>query len=189
MKTRTCSRLSGLFALRSFLCLPGACRFLLAAFCCGPAAYALDFTYTAKTDALTIAKYTGPGGDVIIPDTVDGLPVTTIGSSAFWNCRKLTSLTLPDTVTTINNGAFSFCTSLARVRLPTALTSIGNSAFQNCASLTNVTLPDTVTNLESFVFAGCASLPISQSPTVSRVSAAGRFQAAPVWPASRFPTV
>ena len=32
---------------------------------------------------ITITGYTGSGGDVILPDTINGLPVTSIGASAF----------------------------------------------------------------------------------------------------------
>ena len=49
-----------------------------------------------------LKKYTGSGGNVVIPDGV-----TTIGDYAFWNCSSLASITLPDSVTTIGNWAFS----------------------------------------------------------------------------------
>jgi hypothetical protein len=48
-----------------------------------------DFTYTNDCCAVTITGYTGPGGAVIIPDTINGLPVTAIGDSAFQNNTSL----------------------------------------------------------------------------------------------------
>jgi hypothetical protein len=53
---------------------------------------AQDYTYTTNADnTITIAGYTGSGGDVTIPDTINGLPVTCIGTNAFYNCASLTS--------------------------------------------------------------------------------------------------
>jgi hypothetical protein len=52
---------------------------------------------------------------VTIPDTINGLPVTSIGSGAFAWCSSLTSVTIPDTVTSIGGGAFENCTSLTTI--------------------------------------------------------------------------
>lgn len=40
-------------------------------------------------------------GDFVIPDTIDGFPVTSLVSGAFDNCNKLTSLTIPAGVVSI----------------------------------------------------------------------------------------
>ena len=42
-----------------------------------------DYTYTTTNGTITITGYTGPGGAVIIPDRINGLPVTSIGDFAF----------------------------------------------------------------------------------------------------------
>ena len=49
-----------------------------------------------------LVKYTGAGGDVVIPDGV-----VSIGEEAFYSSVSLTSITIPDGVTSIGNGAFS----------------------------------------------------------------------------------
>ena len=84
-----------------------------------------QFNCTTNQGAITITAYTGPGGTVVIPDTVHGLPVTSIGDSAFANCQSLTSVTIPNCLTNIGDSAFSYCRSLTTVAMGTGLCSIG----------------------------------------------------------------
>ena len=56
------------------------------------AGQAQDFNYTNTNGTITITGYTGPGGEVTIPSTIDGLPVTAIGASAFANFGSLTNV-------------------------------------------------------------------------------------------------
>jgi hypothetical protein len=78
------------------------------------AAQALDFSYTTSSGTITITGYTGSGGAVTIPDTIAGLPVTSIGDWAFYDTTSLTSVKIPNTVTNIGLGAFSGCTGLTK---------------------------------------------------------------------------
>jgi hypothetical protein len=125
-------------------------------------------TYTTNSGAVTIVAYNGPGGDVTIPSSIAGLPVTVvgdrafyyanltnltlpnslaaIGDSAFFACNGLTNLTIPDSVTEIAARAFKLCGNLANLQLGNGLRSIGGAAFQGCA-LTRLTIPDSVTNI------------------------------------------
>ncbi len=54
---------------------------------------ALDYTYTTNNGAITITEYIDPDGDVTIPSTINGLPVTAI-DRAFYNCPGLTEVTV-----------------------------------------------------------------------------------------------
>ena len=83
---------------------------------------------------------------------------TEIGDYAFYKCRSLTSITIPDSVTSIGELAFYNCTSLTSITIPDSVTSIGSSAFRECSSLTNITIPDGVTSIGSFLFYECTSL-------------------------------
>jgi hypothetical protein len=103
-----------------------------------PAALQAQFTYTTNNGAITITGYTGPGGDVTIPDTIDGLPVTSIGLIAFYACTSLSSVTIPNSVTSIGSGAFRGCTRLASVMIPKSITNIAENAFGGCTSLTAI---------------------------------------------------
>ena len=75
-------------------------------------------------------------GELIIPDSV-----TSIGSSAFYNCTGLTSIVIPDSVTSIGEGAFRNCTGLTSIVIPDSVTSIGYNAFYDCSNITKATIP------------------------------------------------
>ena len=111
-----------------------------------------DFTYTSSGSAITITGYTGAGGGVSIPATIDSLPVTTIGNNAFQAKTTITSVIIPDSVTSIGTFTFYNCTSLTSITLPSNLTSIGTYAFGNCTNLTSITLPSNLTSIGTFAF-------------------------------------
>ncbi len=117
-----------------------------------------DFIYTTDGIAITITGYTGSGGELSIPDTIDGLTVTGIGEQAFESCSGLTRVTIPDSVTTIGDWAFYDCDWLTSVTLGNGVTRIGPSAFQDCFSLAGVTMGTGVTNIGSSAFQSCTAL-------------------------------
>src|SRR6185503_15091478 len=123
-----------------------------------PAAVQAQFNYTTINGTITITGYTGPGGVVVIPATINGLPVTRIGDDAFNGKTSLTSVTIPNSVTSIGYYAFSFCTNLTSVTIPNSVTNIRGSAFYSCFSLTSVTMPNSVTNIGGAAFSSCTSL-------------------------------
>ena len=84
--------------------------------------------------------------------------VTSIGNSAFRDCNKLSSITIPDGVTSIGSSAFSGCSSLSSITIPEGVTSIGNWAFEYCSSLTSIDLTAGVTSIGSGAFCECSSL-------------------------------
>jgi BspA type Leucine rich repeat region (6 copies)/Concanavalin A-like lectin/glucanases superfamily/Immunoglobulin I-set domain len=127
-----------------------------------PSVVQAQFAYTTNNSHITITKYTGSGSVVTIPDTIDGLLVTSIGNQAFFESTSLTRINIPFSVTSIGNAAFYSCTRLTSVTIPPSyeggVTSIGSYAFESCTSLTNVTIPNSVTRIADWTFHGCTSL-------------------------------
>ena len=80
---------------------------------------------------------------------------TEVGDSAFYGCRDLITITIPDSVTTIGDYAFYNCSSLTSVTIPDSVTTIGDYAFWDCSSLTSVTIPDSVISIGREAFYGC----------------------------------
>ena len=117
-----------------------------------------QFNYKSSHGTITITKYTGTGGAVTIPSTINGLPVTAIGTNAFASCVSLTGVTIPNTVTTIGDYAFYSCTSLTSAGIPNGVTTIGNDTFQGCTSLTSVTIPNSVSTIGTYAFYSCIGL-------------------------------
>jgi hypothetical protein len=123
-----------------------------------PAAVEAQFLYATINGTITITGYTGPSGAVTIPSTLNGLPVTSIGDSAFASCSGLTSVTMGPSVTSIEFLAFQLCTSLTSITIGTSVTSIGQGAFSGCNSLANVIIPASVTSIGLNAFSGCYRL-------------------------------
>ena len=123
-------------------CLRTACAVtLLLLFTLPAVVQAQDYTYTTNADnTITITGYTGDGGDVVIPDTINSLPVISIGNAAFWFCTSLTSVTIPNSVTSIGADAFYYCFGMSNVMIGNSITNIGDSAFFDCSSLTAITV-------------------------------------------------
>ena len=94
------------------------------------------WTYTSTTGTITITGYSGSGGVVTIPDTINALPVTTIGEHAFVY-SGLTSVTIPNSVTSIGATAFVY-SGLTNITIPDSVTNIGVAAFETCSMVITV---------------------------------------------------
>ena len=117
-----------------------------------------NYTYTVKNREATLtAVNTDISGDVVIPDTLGGYSVVSIGRYAF-EYSDLTGITIPDSVTSIGYGAFYGCRSLESVTIGDGVTSIGGYAFYDCRSLKNITIGSSVKIIDISAFGSCTSL-------------------------------
>ena len=82
-------------------------------------------------------------GALVIPKEIEGRPVTRIGSYAFEDCSKITSVELPDSIKEIEEQAFFDCDGLTSVRISKSVTNIENRAFLRCRRLKSIVVdPD-----------------------------------------------
>ena len=105
----------------------------------------LTFTLNETGDGYIVSNCDeSASGELVIPATYNGLPVTAIGDSAFSFRSRLTSIAIPDSVTTIGHSAFYGCYNLATITIPDSVTTIDDLAFTGCSSLTSVHISDLV---------------------------------------------
>lgn len=118
-----------------------------------------DLTYTvSEKGTIIITDCDESAEEVIIPDEIDGIPVTAIGNKAFENCKLLKSIIIPDSIKKLSYGTFTNCESLTSVKIPDEATSIYYFTFANCKSLTSIIIPDSVVEIQEDAFAGCDKL-------------------------------
>jgi len=129
-------------------------------------------TLARDNSSVVITRYVGPrdAGILIIPATIQSLPVSEIARFAFSNENHfnrrtdsffsdtvynsgITEIVIPENVRIIGDGAF-FMNRMSKVTLPNSLTTIGNSAFDGCSNIREITLPNNVTNYGQNIFQG-----------------------------------
>jgi hypothetical protein len=129
-------------------------------------------TLTSDNSGVVISGYIGNGTDVVIPDTIQGMPVREIGHDAFVDeligftriDKKLTRVVIPEGVTKIGAQAFRACNSLISVNLPSTLTEIGGSAFADLPLLSKVELPLGLKVIGGNAFSRCEKLTSIELP-------------------------
>jgi len=104
----------------------------------------------------------GSGADFEISNNI-----TSIGSYAFFQCTKLTSVELPSSITAIKDSTFSYCSNLKSVTIPASVTSIGITAFGNCTNLQTVTFGanSQLTSIGQQAFYNCTKLTSIELPS------------------------
>jgi len=111
-------------------------------------------------------------GALVIPSTINGLPVTSIGFGAFWGCTQLTSVLLPASLESISDWAFKGASGLRNVTIPSSVTNMGAYAFEGCSGLGNViAIPSTEKASSALTFGGLKQTysGSAQLPTIQTV--------------------
>lgn len=128
---------------------------------------------------ICIDRYEGEDEKIVIPDSVEGKPVTKIGEGAFsrnntigeiimpdtvgeigkesfYSMKQLTNVVLPGNLKTIGIAAFKY-TGLTQIDIPESVETIRRAAFSN-TQLTSVNLPEGIIEIGSIPFAACGNL-------------------------------
>lgn len=80
------------------------------------------------------------GGNITIPEVINGYTVVGIADSAFCQCKALTNVTLPGTIKYIGQYAFIGCSGLSMFNFPASVESIGTFSFNDCVSMNTIVL-------------------------------------------------
>jgi hypothetical protein len=127
---------------------------------------AQDYTYETNNGAITITGYIGTNAVVTIPDTINGLPVTSIGDQAFLYNTSLINVTIPNSITNIGVAAFAQCYGLTIVNIGAAnlsYSSLAGVLFDKSQTTLiqyplgkagNYIIPNSVTNIGRWACAG-----------------------------------
>ncbi|MCI9333852.1 MAG: leucine-rich repeat domain-containing protein [Lachnospiraceae bacterium] len=95
-------------------------------------------TYEVRKDDICIKSCKVILSRVIIPPTIDRLPVTEIDKKAFLSCKALREIRLPQGLAKIGDWAFAYCSELAAISLPRRNLSMGKGVFKDCHKLENI---------------------------------------------------
>ena len=148
--------------------------------------FACDFTQGLeyeKIEGREEYRVTGDGGfvggELIVPATYKGLPVTEVGDYAFSyaDARKIAlpesvqrvgyqafsrcsakEIVLPQKMQSLGDAAFYYCMELQKINLPDGIDRVGDSAFSYCISLREITIPDSVIEIGYEAFDHCSLL-------------------------------
>lgn len=121
-----------------------------------PAEY---YTYEIQNGEATITGYNKDllRRKVLIPEEIEGCPVTTIGDRAFYDMPSGIGekFYIPDNVTTFGKEAFAVSAYLDAVRMPQKLTKMGEGVFAACLQLHFLEIPDSLTEIPDDAFVNC----------------------------------
>ena len=120
-----------------------------------------DYEYVIQEDGTaSITKYTGADAEIVIPDSVNGLTVSSIGKCAFLENETLTKVTIPKSVTSLQYEAFFSCTNLKNVEFEAGskLQTIDDMVFSDCENLETFICPEELEIIGTDAFSGCTML-------------------------------
>ena len=116
------------------------------------------WVYEVINGGALIVGYDGPAGDITVPSSIGGYPVTELNRELFMDNKSITGIIIADSVFSIGGNAFSGCTNLTKIKLPSSLKTIGPWTFFECKKLTSLTIPANVTSIGNAAFRGCEKL-------------------------------
>ncbi len=165
---------------------------------CWPGSNAGFFTYVKKREKVTITgvktgavikekekiidSETGEEKEVeieltfpealYIPSCIDGLPVTAIADKAFYNCKEIKEVYMPDTIVNMGSWTFYGCSNLTKVQLSESLDTIGYSSFAGCNLLKDIEILPNIEVIASYAFCECDALTFLDLSHVKQIGGA-----------------
>lgn len=117
-----------------------------------------SYTQIEGKDAVKIQQYVGTNLCAVVPDMIEGFPVTVIGERAFENHKEIEEVILPDSVEEIQDRAFSGCEKISYFILPKKITKLGKETFYMCTGLRGITFLASEASYNGEDFSTCGQL-------------------------------
>lgn len=135
----------------------------------------LKYTVNADEKSVTVSGTSGNPTRLNIESSIsDGngksYTVTKIAMWAFYGCKTLTEVALPNTVDEIGYQAFCNCSKLTNVTIPEGIKKIGQGAFYGCSQLTSITIPSTITDMDQAFSGNTALSHVTLTNGISNIS-------------------
>lgn len=135
----------------------------------------LKYTVNADEKSVTVSGTSGNPTRLNIESSIsDGngksYTVTKIAMWAFYGCKTLTEVALPNTVDEIGYQAFCNCSKLTNVTIPEGVKKIGQGAFYGCSQLTSITIPSTITDMDQAFSGNTALSHVTLTNGISNIS-------------------
>ena len=137
-------------------------------------------TLSADEVQITHVAFDGKAKEIILPDYINGIPVTSlgrecfyqaefkavklprylkaIGNRCFYECMNLEHIAISDTVIQVGDECFDSCKNLVEVCLSSNLKEIPTRAFWGCSNLKKINIPESVEKIGVQAFRGCSAL-------------------------------
>lgn len=96
--------------------------------------------YIQEKVGICIKRYRGIGGKAVVPERIDGQPVTAIARKAFLSRKTLKEIVLPDTIEEIGDWAFAHTEELRKITIPRRELTRGKELFLGCKQLEEIIL-------------------------------------------------
>ncbi len=110
----------------------------------------LTFTLNSDNNSYSVgAKNTSISGEIVIPESYNGLPVTAIADDGFNGCSSITNIVIPESVTSIGISSFYDCSGITNLVIPSSVVTIGEKAFQKCTGLESIQVSGNNTKFSS----------------------------------------
>ena len=117
-----------------------------------------EFVYQLIEDnTYCVIGYRGDEANVVIPERVNGAPITVLFDRLFRGHTEITSIKIPETVTDLGEFVFDGCKNLRHIELPSQLARLWGHSFAGCG-IEEIALPDKLTLFPPFAFKDCKNL-------------------------------
>lgn len=116
-----------------------------------------SFTYSINNGNASISKYNGTAENLVVPEKINGYPVTNIYGGAFQSNNYIKKVTIKSKITILYGRMFAHCSNLETVILPETLVEIKDGAFSS-SGIGYITIPSSVTDINRQSFQGCQRL-------------------------------